>query len=84
MQARMKKLSVENRAAILRCLIEGNSILATSRMTGAAKNTIIKFLAEAGEACAAYQDASFRNLTCKVLYNSTRFGALLDAERKQK
>jgi IS1 family transposase len=61
------KLETKKRAAILRCLIEGSSILATARITGAAKNTIIKFLAEAGEACSAYQTANLRNLPCKVL-----------------
>lgn len=63
----MKTLASEKRAAILRCLIEGNSILSTSRITGAAKNTIVDFLAKAGEACAVYQDTHLRNLPCKVL-----------------
>jgi IS1 family transposase len=63
----MEKLSTKNRAAILRCLIEGNSILSTSRITGAAKNTIIKFLAEAGEACSDYHDKKMRNLPCRIL-----------------
>ena len=39
------------RAAVLRCLIEGNSILSTSRITGVAKNSIVKLLAQAGDAC---------------------------------
>lgn len=63
----MKKLTTEKRAAILRCLIEGNSILSTSRITGAAKASIIKFLAQAGEACAAYQSKTLRNLDSRVL-----------------
>jgi len=52
---------------ILRCLIEGNSILSTSRITGAAKNTIVKLLEQAGEACEDYQDKHLKNLPCKVL-----------------
>jgi IS1 family transposase len=36
-------------------------------MTGAAKNSIVKLLAEAGEACTAYQDEHLRDLPCKVL-----------------
>lgn len=63
----MKTLQTAKRAQILRCLIEGNSILSTSRITGAAKNTIIDFLAKAGEACTAYQDEHMRNLPCKTL-----------------
>ena len=63
----MSRISHTKRAEILRCLIEGNSILSTSRITGAAKNTIIKFLTDAGEACSAYQDEHMRSLPCKVL-----------------
>jgi len=63
----MTKLPTQKRAAVLRCLIEGNSILATSRITGAAKNTIVNFLAEAGEACGAYQDEKLTALPCRVL-----------------
>ncbi len=36
-------------------------------MTGASKNTIVKLLADAGEAFSDYQDRTFRNLTCKRL-----------------
>ena len=63
----MEKLSATKRAAILRCLIEWNSVLATSRITGAAKNTIIDLLGKAGEACSAYQSANLRDLPCNVL-----------------
>jgi len=63
----MTKLSTSKRAAILRCLIEGNSILSTSRITGAAKNTIIDFLEQAGEACSDFQDKAMVNLPCKEL-----------------
>ena len=63
----MKKLSTQKRAAILRCLIEGNSVLSTARIVEADKNTILKFLVEAGEACAAYQQKTLRNLPCKVI-----------------
>ncbi len=65
--ASMEKLGTDKRAAILRCLMEGNSILSTSRITGAAKNTIVKALAEIGEACSAYQDRELRDLPCKVI-----------------
>jgi IS1 family transposase len=34
-------------------------------MTGVAKNTIVKLLAEISEACNKYQDKTLRNLTCK-------------------
>jgi IS1 family transposase len=63
----MNSLNVSQRAKILSLLVEGNSISATCRITGAAKNTVLKLLAEVGEACAAYQDRVMRNLECKQL-----------------
>jgi IS1 family transposase len=61
----MNKLDPKKRAQILACLVEGNSIRATVRMTGAAKNTVVKLLADVGAACAKYQDETLRNLPCK-------------------
>ncbi len=63
----MNKLSREARAQILGMMVEGVSIRAISRMTGASKNTIAKLLADAGEAFSDYQDRTMRNLTCKRL-----------------
>jgi IS1 family transposase len=63
----MNRLSTEKRAQIIGCLVEGNSIRATVRMTGAAKNTIVKLLADLGEACAEHQDGVLQDLPCKVL-----------------
>jgi IS1 family transposase len=61
----MNKLSIEERARVIGCLVEGNSLRATSRMTGVAFNTVLKLLPDIGRACSAYQDKVFRNLNCK-------------------
>lgn len=61
----MNKLTTAERTRIVHCLVEGNSIRATTRMTGAAKNTVTKLLVDLGRACSAYQDLTFRNLTCR-------------------
>ncbi|HUW49838.1 MAG TPA: IS1 family transposase [Sulfuricella sp.] len=61
----MNKLSNEKRAQILAVLCEGMGINAACRITGASKNTVLKLLADAGEACAKYHDETMRNLTCK-------------------
>ena len=61
----MNRLNTEARARILDCLVEGNSIRATCRMTGAAKGTVIKLLADVGQACAGYHDEHVRNITSK-------------------
>ncbi len=36
-------------------------------MTGAAKGTVLKLLADVGKACAEYQDKALRNLSCKTV-----------------
>jgi IS1 family transposase len=59
----MNRLSREKRAAIIRCLVEGNSLRGTSRLTGAALNTVTKLLVDVGAACSEYQDKTLRNLT---------------------
>lgn len=58
-------LNSEKRAQVINCLVEGNSIRATVRLTGVAKNTVVKLLADVGRACSVYQDRAFRGLTCK-------------------
>lgn len=61
----MNRLSTRERAQIVAALVEGNSIRATCRMTGAAKNTVVKLLADLGAACSEYQDGAMQNLPCK-------------------
>jgi IS1 family transposase len=61
----MNKLNKDKQIQVVSALVEGNSIRATVRMTGVAKNTIIKLLADLGKACAKYQDKAFKNLPCK-------------------
>ena len=58
----MNKLTTSKRAEVIRCLVEGNSIGSTVRITGAAKNTVTKLLVDAGRACSAYQNGHLRNL----------------------
>jgi IS1 family transposase len=61
----MNRLSRAERAKIIGCLTEGMSIRATSRLTGAAQNTIMKLLRDLGSAAADYQDRTLRNLACE-------------------
>lgn len=63
----MNKLPTVRRAAVLRALIEGSSVRAACRMTGAAKGTVLKLLAEVGEACADYQNRHLVQLPCTVV-----------------
>src|SRR5579862_300796 len=61
----MNKLTTEKQVAVIKALAEGNSIRATSRLTGAAKDTVTKLLVRVGTACADYQDRALVNLPCK-------------------
>lgn len=61
----MNRTPIAKRAQILGLLVEGTSLRAVTRITGASINTVTKLLVEAGEACAAYQDQALRNLPCK-------------------
>jgi IS1 family transposase len=63
----MNTLDGGTRVRIISALVEGNSIRATCRMTGAAKGTVLKLLADLGQACRAYHDANVRGLYCKRL-----------------
>lgn len=63
----MNRLTSDKRAMILRCLVEGNSLRSTSRMTGTMLNTVIKLLCEVGESANAYQSKAMVNLPCKLL-----------------
>ncbi len=61
----MNRMDTNRRAQVIRCLIEGNSINSTVRLTGVAKNTVLKLLVDIGEACSAYQDRKLRHLPCQ-------------------
>lgn len=61
----MNKLDTEKRVQILACLVEGNSLRATSRLAGVSINTVTKLLVDAGLACSEYQDRTLRGIKSK-------------------
>lgn len=63
----MNRLTNEDRCRVLACLVEGNSIRATVRMTGIAKRTVSRLLVEVGEACERFADRTMHGLTCQSL-----------------
>ena len=63
----MNRLSHARRTEVLRCLVEGNSVRSTNRITGVAQNTISKLLLDIGEVCRDYQDRHLRNLRCRLV-----------------
>jgi IS1 family transposase len=67
-------MSHEKRCAVIRCLVEGNSVRATVRITGASKNAIQRLTKEIGSACLKFQDKMLRNLNtnrveCDEIWN---------------
>jgi IS1 family transposase len=61
----MNRLSIQDRARVLRCLTEGNSLRATTRMGDVSINTVTKLLIDVGTACDLYQNEKLRDLPCK-------------------
>lgn len=60
----MNRLPLATRVQILSALVEGNSIRGTCRMVGVDKKTVLRLLADVGDACVAYHDDTVRGLTC--------------------
>ena len=58
-------LSTGKKTAVITALVEGCSIRSTSRMTGVAKGTILRLLAEVGNACSEYHNATVCNIAAK-------------------
>ena len=63
----MRQLSTEKRVQVISLLVEGMGINAIVRATNVSKNTVLKLLADVGNACAIYQDRVFQDLPCKRL-----------------
>src|SRR5437899_1504194 len=58
----MNRLTGERQAQIIKALVEGNSVRATCRMTGTAKGTVLRLLAEIGAVCWRFHDRAVRGV----------------------
>jgi IS1 family transposase len=61
----MNKSPHAKRVLILNMLVEGSSMRSISRVADVSINTVAKLLAEAGEACEAFHDATVRGVKSK-------------------
>lgn len=61
----MNILPRDKRILALKCLVEGMSMRATSRITDVSRQTLSTLLVSAGRVCAEYQDAHLRDLPCR-------------------
>jgi IS1 family transposase len=60
-------LTNDERVRVVAALVEGNSIRATSRMTGVARNTVTKLLVDLGVASMRFHDEHVRNVPTRRL-----------------
>ncbi len=58
---------MEQKTRVVAALVEGNSIRSTVRLTGVAKNTVLKLVLDLADACAAYHNRHVRNLKVRRL-----------------
>jgi IS1 family transposase len=58
----VNKLTTEKQVQVIQCLVEGNSIRSTVRMTGVAKGTILKLLETVGPICEAFHNKAVTGL----------------------
>jgi IS1 family transposase len=63
----MNTLDDDRRIRVVAALVEGNSIRATFRMTGVARNTVTKLLIDLGVACMKFHDEHVRNVRVRRL-----------------
>lgn len=61
----MNRLTTEQRAMIVKLMVEGMSIRAICRVTNHSKQTVLRFLVDMGEVCKQYHDLLVRNLKCR-------------------
>ena len=61
----MNRVPLARRTQIINCLVEGNSIRSTERMTGTHRDTICRLLVEVGAGCAALMDDQMCDLSCR-------------------
>jgi IS1 family transposase len=63
----MNRTPLARRTQIINCLVEGNSIRSTERMTNTHRDTIMRLLVQVGEGCAKIMDEKMHDLDCKRL-----------------
>lgn len=63
----MNRLSLAARTQIINCLVEGNSIRSTERMTNTHRDTIMRLGFQVGKGCHRIMHEKMRNLSCQQI-----------------
>ncbi len=61
----VNRLNLQRRTQIINCLVEGNSIRSTERMTNTHRDTVMRLALEVGQGCERIMDEKMRGLTSK-------------------
>ncbi len=61
----MNRLSLARRTQVINCLVEGNSIRSTERMTDTHRDTVMRLMVEVGSGCEKIMDEQMRDLPCR-------------------
>ena len=56
----VNRLNLQRRTQIINCLVEGNSIRSTERMTNTHRDTVMRLAAEVGQGCERIMDEKMR------------------------
>ena len=63
----MNRTPFARRVQIINCLVEGNSIRSTERLTSTHRDTIMRLMVEVGGGCAKLMNEKMRDLPCQRL-----------------
>ena len=63
----MNRLDIDLQTQVINCLVEGNSIRSTERLTNTHRDTIMRLMVRVGEGCARLLDEKMRDLSCQRL-----------------
>jgi IS1 family transposase len=80
----MNRLNLARRTQIISCLVEGNSIRSTERMTDTHRDTVMRLMVQAGEGSKALMDAEMRNLPCHRVQVDEIWGFVAKKQRQVK
>src|SRR5437773_4421947 len=74
-------LKREKQEMVLKCLVDGNSIRATERITDVHRDTIMRFMVKVGEGCEKLLDREMRELSCKRVQVDEIWGYIYKKQR---
>lgn len=61
----MNRLTLDRRTQVINCLVEGNSIRSTERLTNTHRDTIMRLMVQVGRGCSRLMHEEMRDLTCE-------------------